>query len=139
MDPPLEIHIDDKSKQSAVNKVVASLPYFLESVSAGSGWLLEGYEYEFHEFDDPPNDADFALRVRGDSMSPNYNDDDIVFVRKTVLVESGQIGVFCLNGEGFMKQLQGNRLVSLNSGYEPVTINDFDSFYVAGRVVGKVK
>jgi len=60
-------------------------------------------------------------------MSPNYNDDDdIVFVRKTVLVESGQNGVFCLNGEGFMKQLQGNRLVSLNSGYEPVTINDFD-------------
>jgi phage repressor protein C with HTH and peptisase S24 domain len=72
-------------------------------------------------------------------MSPNYNDDDIVFVRKVVLVESGQVGVFFLNGEGYMKQLQGNRLVSLNNEYGTVTIGEHDSFFTAGRVVGKVK
>ena len=90
-------------------------------------------------FEDAPKDADFALRVRGDSMSPNYNDDDIVFVKKCVLVESGQVGVFYLNGEGYMKQLQGNRLMSLNVEYGTVTVNEHDSFYVAGRVVGKTK
>ena len=125
---------------SAVDKVVSSLPFFYETVSAGNGaWLSEGHEYEFYEFENAPPDADFALRVRGDSMSPNYNDDDIVFVRKGVLVESGQVGVFFLNGEGYMKQLQGNRLVSLNSEYGTVTINEHDSFYTAGRVVGKEK
>jgi len=35
--------------------------------------------------------------------------------------------------------LQGNRLISLNSEYKPVVIGEFDSFFIAGRVVGKVK
>jgi len=126
-------------KQSALERIVSTLPFYDTPVSAGGGaWLAEGHEYTFCEFEDAPPDADFALRVRGDSMEPMYLDDDIVFVKKSVLVESGQVGVFYLNGEGYMKMLQGNRLVSLNSQYAPVTINDFDSFFVAGRVVGKV-
>jgi hypothetical protein len=38
-----------------------------------------------------------------------------------------------------MKMLQGNRLISLSSKYEPVVISEFDSFYTAGRVIGKVE
>lgn len=130
---------DDEDLSNA-DKIVSSLPYFDAPVSAGDGsWLAEGYEYEFYEFEDAPTGADFALRVRGDSMEPMYSDDDIVFVHKNVLVESGQVGVFFLNGEGYMKMLQGNRLVSLNAAYAPVTVGDFDSFFVAGRVVGKYK
>jgi hypothetical protein len=40
---------------------------------------------------------------------------------------------------GYIKMLQGNRLISLNSKYEPVVISEFDSFYTAGRVIGKVE
>jgi len=125
-------------EQSSAERVVASLPMFNESVAAGHGWLLEGYEYEYYEFEDAPKSADFALRVRGNSMSPMYDDGDIVFVRQTVLVESGQVGVFCLNGEGYMKQLQGNRLISLNTEFDAIVVCEHDSFYTAGRVVGKV-
>lgn len=129
-----------EKEKTAVQKIISSLPLFDVPVSAGGGeWLLDGHEYVFHEFEDAPHDADFALKVRGDSMSPNFNDGDIVFVRKCVLVEGGQIGVFYLNGEGYMKMLQGNRLVSLNDEYAPVTVTEYDEFFVAGRVVGKVK
>jgi len=124
--------------QTALDKAISSLPYYDTPVSAGNGaWLAEGHEYELCEFEDAPEDADFALRVCGDSMAPYYVDDDIVFVKNSVLVESGQVGVFCLNGEGYLKMLQGNRLISFNSSYKPVIVSEFDSFYIAGRVVGK--
>jgi len=125
-------------EQSLIEKIISTLPLINTPVSAGSGaWLADGHEYELCEFEDAPDDANFALRVRGDSMSPMYNDDDIVYVKTCVQVEGGQIGVFYLNGEGYMKMLQGNKLVSLNSSYAPVQIGEFDEFFVAGRIVGK--
>ncbi|MDR1329549.1 MAG: XRE family transcriptional regulator [Oscillospiraceae bacterium] len=118
--------------------VFTKLPMYNAAVSAGTGtWLDDGCEYEFVEFENAPSGADFALRVRGDSMEPMYSDGDIVFVKAGVIVESGQIGVFCLNDEGYLKMLQGNKLVSLNPKYKPITVGEFDNFLCAGRVVGK--
>jgi repressor LexA len=117
-----------------------TLKLFVMPASAGTGeWLGEGSEYEYTYFDDTPSNADFAIRVRGDSMEPMYSDNDIVFVKANSMVEPGQIGIFCINGEGYLKQLQGNRLISLNPKYAPVQINDSDSFFCAGRVIGKTR
>jgi len=122
----------------AFEKVLTKLPMYNAPVSAGRGaWLGEGHEYEFAYFEDVPRNADFALRVRGDSMTPMYEDDDIVFVKANVIVESGQIGVFVLNDEGYLKMLRGNKLISLNDEYDPIVIEEWDSFFCAGRVIGK--
>lgn len=119
-------------------RILKSIPLYNLPVSAGTGaWLGEGREYEFAFLDEIPDNADFALKVRGDSMQPMYADSDIVFVKANVMVESGQIGVFYLNDEGYMKMLQGNKLISLNEKYKPVVVKEFDSFFCAGRVVGK--
>jgi transcriptional regulator with XRE-family HTH domain len=121
-------------------EVLIKLKVFDVPVSAGTGaWLGEGTEYTWADFSDVPREADFALKIRGDSMEPMYSDGNIVFVKQNVIVESGQIGVFYLNGEGFLKMLQGNRLVSLNPEYSPVVINERDDFFCAGRVVGKTQ
>lgn len=123
---------------TAFEKILTKIPMFSNVVSAGYGtWLGEGYEYEFEYLENVPSGTDFALRVRGDSMEPMYSNGDIVFVKANVIVESGQIGVFCLNDEGYLKMLQGNKLVSLNPKYKPITVNEFDTFYCAGRVIGK--
>ena len=127
-------------REAAAEKIYQKIPFYQTLVSAGTGtWLGEGHEYEIARFSDVPQDADFALKVRGDSMEPMYSDDDIVFVKAEVIVESGQIGVFCLNGEGYLKMLQGNRLVSLNKNYKAIVIDEYDRFFCAGRVVGKVE
>jgi phage repressor protein C with HTH and peptisase S24 domain len=121
-----------------LERALTKIPMFTAGVSAGLGaWLDEGREYEFVSAEDVPSGADFALRVRGDSMEPMYSDGDTVFVKAGVIVESGQIGVFCLNDEGYLKMLQGNKLVSLNSAYKPISVGEFDNFFCAGRVVGK--
>jgi Predicted transcriptional regulator len=130
-------HGDEPSK-IVPERILTSIKVFDAAVSAGVGeWLEEGYDYEWAEFENVPQGADFALSVRGDSMEPMYSDGDIIFIKKNVLVESGQIGVFNLNGDGYLKQLQGNRLVSLNTVYAPIVVNDYDDFYVFGRVVGR--
>ena len=127
-------------REAAAEKTYQKIPFYHTLVSAGTGsWLGEGHEYEIALFPDVPKDADFALKVCGDSMEPMYSDADIVFVKSEVLVESGQIGVFCLNGEGYLKMLQGNRLVSLNKNYKAIVIDEYDRFFCAGRVVGKVE
>ena len=124
----------------SIEKVLSKIPLYENVVSAGGGaWLADGHEYTYLYLEDVPENADFALRVRGDSMEPMYYDDDIVFVRANALVEGGQIGVFCLNGEGYLKMLQGNKLVSLHDNYKPIVMNEWDSYFVAGRVVGKTR
>jgi phage repressor protein C with HTH and peptisase S24 domain len=72
-------------------------------------------------------------------MSPNYNDGDIVFVKQNRLIESGEIGVFLHNGEGYLEKLQGTKLVSLNPEYPPMEIRENDSFYMAGKSVGRIE
>jgi transcriptional regulator with XRE-family HTH domain len=119
-------------------KNITRLPLFNTPVSAGLGQMLsDGNDYELCDFSDVPNGVDFALTVRGDSMEPLYFNNDIVFIKTGIIDESGQIGVFLLNDEGYLKMLQGNRLVSLNNKYKPVTIGEFDSFYCVGRAIGK--
>jgi SOS-response transcriptional repressor LexA len=114
------------------------IPLFDSSVSAGGGvWLDEHIDSDLISSKDIPHGTDFALRISGDSMEPMYLNGEIVFVRKNVIVESGQIGVFSLNDESYLKMLQGNRLVSLNSKYRPIVIDEEDRFYCIGRVIGK--
>lgn len=124
--------------QETKERLLTKIPLYHVPVSAGTGqWLNEGNEYDFIEIENVPKGADFGLRVRGDSMAPMYLDDDIVFVKANVITESGQVGVFYLNGEGYLKMLQGNRLVSLNGKYKPIVIGEYDSFFCVGRVIGK--
>ena len=124
----------------SIDVLLTKLPLYTVPVSAGTGqWIEEGNDFEYIYTADVPSGTDFCLRVRGNSMAPMYNDDDIVFVRANVIIEGGQIGVFFLNNEGYLKMLQGNKLVSLNQKYKPITIKEFDSFFCIGRVIGKAE
>lgn len=125
----------DENKQ----QILQTFKLFENPVSAGRGtWLDEGTEYNYIEIEHPPVSADFALRVRGDSMSPKYNDGDVVFVKSRTLLEPGQVGVFLINGEGYLKQWQGNMLLSLNREYDPIYVEENDEFLIVGKVVEKL-
>lgn len=86
-----------------------------------------------------PQNAHFCVRVNGDSMEPAYKDGDIVFVeRLDGCVSEGEVGIFFLNGEGYIKRLGSGELLSLNPRYSPIPLHDFDEFQCQGRVLGKV-
>ncbi len=115
---------------------------FSTSVSAGSGNLLDDDDYDVvnrMEYNVPEN-ADFGVRLSGDSMTPRYQDGQIVWVHQQDTLEEGQIGIFDLNNECFCKKLgyENNRpvLISLNNKkYAPKVVGEEDSFRTFGRVI----
>ena len=112
------------------------------AVSAGTGEPL-GNTYYTTKLELPtekvPENAHCCLRVNGDSMEPAYKDGDIVFIqRQDEPVREGEIGVFSLNGEGYMKRLGHKELESLNPKYQAIPIRQYDELRCFGRVLGKL-
>lgn len=111
-------------------------------VSAGTGMLLQDEQFEFINLPPGPttDKADFALRVSGDSMEPKFYSGDIILVQQTPSVEPNEIGVFVLNGAGYVKRLgEAGQLVSLNPAYPDIVSSDGDTLRCLGRVLGKVE
>lgn len=113
------------------------------AVSAGTGepWGDSAYKTRLEIPGDlVPARAHFCVRVNGNSMEPAYRDGDIVFVERVDgCVNEGEIGIFFLNGDGYIKRLGRGELISLNSAYRPIPLHDYDSLRCQGRVLGKVQ
>lgn len=86
-----------------------------------------------------PARASFAIRISGDSMEPLLSNGDLVYVEKASSIETGQIGIFLLNGESLCKrwgEAEGQRaLLSLNPAYAPIPVLDTDDLRLVGRVI----
>ena len=110
-------------------------------VSAGVGVYLDGARSE--KISVPGNEktaeADYALRISGNSMEPKYHDGDILLVQNADGVEIGELGIFLLDGSGFFKRFGGDRLISLNPDYGPILLKDFSDVQCRGRVIGKLR
>lgn len=110
-------------------------------VSAGAGVFVDSPSTE--EIMIPDNDrtreADFALRISGNSMEPKYRDGDVLLVSNSDYVEVGELGIFILDGNGYFKIYGGDRLISMNTMYGDILLKDFENVSCVGRVVGKLK
>ena len=110
-------------------------------VSAGLGNFLanETYEEVNRKDNNIPADADFGVRITGNSMQPRYINGQIVWVHQQETLEEGQIGIFELNGDCYCKQLhydnQQAQLISINKEYAPIIVKEGDSFRTFGRVL----
>lgn len=85
--------------------------------------------------DKVPEYTDYVIRVTGDSMMPTYYPGDLLFIQRTDHLNSGDIGVFVLEGETMVKELGKGELISHNKKYEPIT--KAESCIIQGRVLGK--
>ena len=110
-------------------------------VSAGPGVYLDDSTAE--EIHIPDNEktgsADFALRIRGNSMEPKYHDGDVLLIEDTDSVEVGELGIFILDGNGYFKKFGGDCLISLNPEYGDILLKQYAEAVCCGRVVGKLK
>ena len=110
-------------------------------VSAGVGVYLFDTQSTGISIPDNPEtaSADFALRIKGNSMEPKYRDGDVLLVEECDAVEYGELGIFMLDGDGYFKKYAGDRLVSLNPEYSDILLKNFEEISCCGRVVGKLK
>lgn len=126
------------NEQNTISDNVVPFPTTLNLdavVSAGTGEWQDGTLKEEVEYDGQIPTHDYVVRVNGDSMQPLFEDNQILFIRKTNDVRDGQIIVCTLNNETYVKKIMGNRLVSLNKKYDDIKINEYDDFSVVGVVV----
>ena len=121
-------------------KAKRELPYYTIGASAGNGNFLATNDYILIEVDDyVPQQANYALKVKGDSMEPKYHDGDIVYVKTQKSIENGEIGIFCIDDNVYIKKLEcvdGKcKLISLNPSYDPIEIKESNEFKCFGKVL----
>lgn len=88
-------------------------------------------------------EADFCLRVRGDSMvNANINDGDIVFIRKQSDVDDGQIAAVLIDEEATLKRVYkiGGvvQLRAENPKFAPITLNGEQNVIILGKATYKL-
>lgn len=121
------------------NNIVSEEVAVYGYASAGTGeTVIDGVEFTTQYNGHIPN-HDFALQVNGDSMEPLFEDKEIIFIDKTKQINSGQIGIFVIDGEAYLKKVfisdKGIRLVSLNSKYPDLFFDKNNDIKVAGKVI----
>lgn len=113
--------------------------YYYRVASAGTGQII---------FDMPPTKrieipntleyrkVDYAIGVNGNSMEPLYHDGDILLVEMTEDIEIGDIGIFRVDNESYVKKLGETELISLNPDARNIPLNE--SAGCMGKVIGKL-
>lgn len=116
-----------------------------ESVSAGFGTLAQDLIIEYmplYIHSDLEARDTICIKVKGDSMSPDIEDGDIIQVHKTAEVENGDIAVVLVDGEEalvkkFYYGTSSIELHSINPAYSPICFERADVARV--QVMGVVK
>lgn len=111
---------------------------YFQSVSAGTGQVIFDDVYsERITIPDIPEyrRVAYAVKVSGYSMEPLYKDGDMLLIEPTCSIDIGEIGIFNVNGQAYVKKLGDGEIISLNTGYGNVTLTD-DSRCM-GRVVDR--
>ena len=83
--------------------------------------------------------SDFIIFIRGDSMEPTYYDGDNVLVKAQPAIDIGQVGIFVLNGDGYIKEMGLGKLISHNKKYTPIILHESDEIKCCGLVLGKTE
>ena len=123
------LHIEDIPKRT--------IPLYDEPASAGTGLYLDGDGFIMIEVDDDvPRNADFGIRISGDSMEPYYMNGFIAWVKKTEEVNIGETGIFSVDGDSFIKELGKGELISQNPKYDPLILTEDNYIKTYGKVIG---
>lgn len=117
------------------------IPYYDYPASAGTGLFLDETIAEDLIVKATPEalSADFAIPIDGDSMEKGFSSGDIVLVKSCPNIPEGQIGIFVLDGDVYVKEYGGDCLISHNSKYPPIMLKDYGLSICLGRVLGKAE
>lgn len=114
------------------------VPFYGHIASAGTGqFVFDDIPPEMIEIEDCMENmhVDFAIGVNGDSMEPTYSDGDTLLVKKQDSINFGEIGIFMIDGEAFVKELGNGVLISHNKNYQDRSIDE--NTVCLGKVIGK--
>lgn len=109
--------------------------YYGKIACAGSGFYFDDIPTDTIQA--PDANADFIIGVSGDSMEPDYHDGEKLYVKKAEYLKKGDVGIFTINNQCFLKELGDNGLISKNEKYN--NISGSEDVRLIGKVIDKVK
>ena len=126
----------EKRRKAKINEVSEAINlYQVEVVSETAaacgfnyGFGYEDTDRETIEVDEQPPHYDIATKVSGDSMQPNYQDGDILYLAdKGLTTYNGDLAVIAYGDRSYFKKIYTEngrlRLVSLNDKYEDIILD----------------
>lgn len=156
----LLIHSGEYDRHSEPDTDVVDLKLYLQTASAGSGQFLDDDSHETISLPRSvvPAGTQFVVRVSGDSMEPAFYDHQLAFVKRTVDLRPGDLGIFLLDGDGYIKKYEEEMpeeaemeeylyssgdvqkkpvLFSLNPKYDPIRVTQNNEFQIIGKVLNR--
>lgn len=143
LDVPMQKEIDNNTENNMINSAIvmvygtipAGVPMemiedIIDTEEISAEMLKGGKQY-------------FGLKIKGNSMSPEYLDGDIIILEKVDSCESGQDCCVMVNGDdGTFKRVFKNEagiiLQPLNPEFQPIVYNNEQIEKLPVRVIGKV-
>ena len=115
-----------------------------QPAAAGLGNYIDAPDFAVEQYPAPlaPEGAEFGVRISGDSMEPDIPNGCTVFVRPTPAVDSGDVGIFVLDGQAYCKKLIADHkarrtvLRSINKTYPDIVVEDESRLRTLGKVLG---
>ena len=124
---------EEETKINEVSEVISLYQVEVVSETAAACGFNYGFGYddtdrEIIEVDEQPPRHDIATKVSGDSMQPDYQDGDILYlVDKGLTTYNGDLAVIAYGDRSYFKKIYTEngrlRLVSLNDKYEDIVLD----------------
>lgn len=124
---------EEETKINEVSEVISLYQVEVVSETAAACGFNYGFGYddtdrETIEVDEQPPRYDIATKVSGDSMQPDYQDGDILYlVDKGLTTYNGDLAVIAYGDRSYFKKIYTEngrlRLVSLNDKYEDIILD----------------
>ncbi|MDG8409042.1 MULTISPECIES: S24 family peptidase [Streptococcus] len=124
---------EEEAKINEVSEVISLYQVEVVSETAAASGFNYGFGYddtdrETIEVDEQPPRHDIATKVSGDSMQPDYQDGDILYlVDKGLTTYNGDLAVIAYGDRSYFKKIYTEngrlRLVSLNDKYEDIILD----------------
>ena len=138
--------VENKEKLDMIGNPVTEVP-ILGTVKAGYDYMAQENWEGMIEVDKDivkDNSDYFALKIKGDSMSPVLIEDDIVIIKKQDDFETGDLVVAIINGdEATIKKGKKSEnsilLQPLNTNYEPLIFTYNEMKTIPVTIIGIVK
>lgn len=129
--------IDLEGSNNSDNENTNRIP-LLGTIAAGLPILAEE-NIEDYFYIDKSIKADFALRIKGDSMlGAGIFPNDIVFIKKQEMLENGEIGAILIENEATLKKFYRNNgtvvLQPENDKYQPIILTN-GNVKILGKLV----
>lgn len=116
---------------------------YFRSASAGDGVFIMGNEgTEQVAIPHVPleaREADYAIKISGISMEPDYHDGEVALVVHASEMHYGDVGIFIINGNAYIKEYGREELISRNPESPNIKIAEHDNIVCMGKVVGKIR